>query len=150
MDIDQIFSNIMKVLKSKEFLMRFISIIFLLLGISTTDIFRFILMLISGIMLGIYYGLYNDVIWRPKGSLGESFPYRAHQLWIHIICGLIGSISLYFLLGAINIYNPLKTLKNFGFTEFTLFGIALLGYVGLLPRILWYFSYAQQGIFKNK
>lgn len=142
-------NTVKKILISKEFLFRFAATILVLLGITSIK-YKFYFLLFSGILLGVYYGLYNDIIWRPTGKLENSFPYRAHQLWIHIICGTIGSISLYFLLGSLDFKCQSVTLQKLSVKEFVLFGIALLGYVGLLPRILWFFSYAQQNLFSKR
>ncbi|OGE32399.1 hypothetical protein A3C59_03835 [Candidatus Daviesbacteria bacterium RIFCSPHIGHO2_02_FULL_36_13] len=131
-----------KIILSKEFIFRFIAVVLFIEGI-TCENYRFLWLLSSGIVLGIYYGWYNDLIWRPTGKLYPLFPYRAHQLWIHIICGIVGSTSLYFLLGVININDQAGTLAKLGLREFILFVVALLAYVGLLPRIIWFFSYAQ-------
>ena len=138
-------SNIMKLLNlliSKDFGLRYLVLGLVVFGI----IFRaysLYLLLSSGVLLGLYYGFYNDIIWRQKGKLSNSFFYRTHQLWIHIICGVIASLSLFFLLGSIDFSNQDVTLANLGLKEFILFLIVLIGYVGLLPRIIWFFSYAQ-------
>ena len=139
----------MKYILNKEFIVRLIVVILVILGFIFQK-FEFYFILSSGFLLGVYYGLYNDAIWRPTGKLYDSFPYRAHQLWIHIICGTVGSMAFYFLLGNIDIYNQAETLKKLGASDFFLFLIALLGYVGLLPRILWFFSYAQHSLFSSK
>ena len=137
-----------KIFLSKEFLLRFIVVILVIAGVISKN-YKLHFLLSSGLLLGTYYGLYNDIIWRPKGELVTSFPYRAHQLWAHIICGVVASLSLYFLLGVIDVDNQSATLAKLGLTEFMLFIITVMGYIGLLPRILWYFSYAQS-IFSSK
>jgi len=129
-------------LVSKEFLFRFVSVLFIIASLNYTQ-YSLNLLVLSGITLGIYYGLYNDIIWRPTGALSESVTYRAHQLWIHLICGIVGSISLYILSGSIDLVSASYSITRLGATEFVLFGISLLAYVGLLPRILWFLSYAQ-------
>lgn len=121
---------------------RLIAAILVYFGITSSDGLYFLLA--SGIVLGTYYGWFNDMIWRPNGKLEKSLPYRAHQVWVHIICGIVGSIALYLLLGAINFNNRAYTLGNLGWVDFFLFIIAILAYTGLLPRILWFFTYAQQ------
>ncbi|HEV2339437.1 MAG TPA: hypothetical protein VGT05_01575 [Patescibacteria group bacterium] len=122
---------------------RFAAIVLVIIGISLKQngIYFF---LASGILLGAYYGWFNDLIWKPNGKLEKSFSYRAHQIWIHIICGTVGSIALYFLLGIIDFSHRSQTLGKLGLVEFILFILAILGYTGLLPRILWFFTYAQQ------
>lgn len=141
--------SLKQIIQSKDFLHHLTATLFLILGLLTTNIFRFGFLIISGILIGIHYGINNDIIWRPKGKLHESIPYRAHQLWIHVICGITGSVILYFLLSEIDIKNPQVTLERFGIIDFILFGVVLLSYVGLLPRLLWYFTYAQQGLFSK-
>ncbi len=124
---------------------RLVAVILVYLGI-TSNQWGFYYLLASGAILGAYYGWFNDLIWRPTGQLYKSIPYRAHQVWIHIISGTVGSVALYLLLGVINLNNRSQTLQDLGFSAFMLFLIAILGYTGLLPRILWFFTYAQQNL----
>lgn len=121
---------------------RLVAIILVYLGITSTNGLYFLLA--SGAVLGTYYGLFNDMIWRPNGKLEKSLPYRAHQVWVHIICGVTGSVASYLLLGTIDLNNRALVVEKLGWGEFMLFIIAILGYTGLLPRILWFFTYAQQ------
>lgn len=141
-------TKLTKFFLSKELIVRLAVVVLIIAGITIKN-YSFYYLLASGILLGTYYGLYNDIIWRPNGKLEGELPYRAHQVWIHIIGGVIGSISLYFLLGAVDFNNPSAALANFGLREFILFVITLFGYVGLLPQILWYFSFAQS-MFSSK
>ncbi len=122
-------------------LSRLLAVILVYFGIASEHGLYYLLA--SGIVLGAYYGWFNDIIWRPKGQLSTSLPYRVHQVWIHIISGITGSVALYFLLGVIDINNPILTIERFGWGVFTLLIVAILGYTGLLPRILWFFTYAQ-------
>lgn len=128
-------------LKSKEFLYRYFAVMFFIASFRYTE-YQLYLLLISGLTLGYYYGLYNDIIWRPKGTLSEATPYRAHQLWVHIVCGCIASLATYFLFSFIGNYGVPVAVDRSGLNILVLFVIAVLGYVGLLPRILWYLSYA--------
>jgi len=127
----------------KQIIPRLIALILIVAGILTGRSGLYFLLL-SGIILGFYYGWFNDLIWRPNGKLETSIPYRAHQIWIHIICSEVGAVAFYLLLSRIN--NSLKfvIVRGFNLSDFILFLIAILGYTGLLPRILWYFTYAQQ------
>lgn len=124
---------------------RILAVILVYMGV-TSGQYGFYFLLSSGVLLGAYYGWFNDMIWRPNGKLEKSLPYRAHQVWVHVICGITGSVALYLLLGVINLSNRTQTLENLGWGELMLFIIAILGYTGLLPRILWFFTYAQQNI----
>lgn len=124
-------------------LVRLIAVFLVFMGV-ISDKCGFYYLLTSGVLLGAYYGWFNDLIWRPTGKLENSMPYRAHQVWVHIICGIAGSVALYLLLGTIDLNNRILVLEKLGWSEFVLFIIAILGYTGLLPRILWFFTYAQQ------
>lgn len=124
-------------------LVRLIAVFLVFLGV-VSDRCGLYYLLASGVLLGAYYGWFNDLIWRPTGKLENSMPYRAHQVWVHIICGIAGSVALYLLLGTIDLNSRALVLEKLGWSEFVLFIIAILGYTGLLPRILWFFTYAQQ------
>ena len=134
---------VINILKSKEFLNRIFMVIFLVLGFLLSNPWKIIFIILSGIASGLYYGCYNDIIWRPNSETKLStFPhYRAHQMWIHIFCSLVGSIALYYLITLINFDNPGQILEKFGFNTFILAFVAIMGYVGLLPRLLWYTTY---------
>lgn len=121
---------------------RLLAIVLIYYGL--TSKYSLYFLLASGIVLGAYYGWFNDMIWRPNGKLEKSIPYRAHQVWIHIIAATAGSVAFYLLLGSIDLTNPIETSDSLGWQHFILFIIAILGYTGLLPRILWFFTYAQQ------
>ena len=80
----------------------------------------------------------------PEYCLNREFidaPHRIHQMFNHIICGLLASICFYLLLSKINLDEPLLTIKNLGFGDLALFIIALTGFAGILPRAIWYWSY---------
>lgn len=131
------------ILKSREFTNRFWVIGFLLLGLLTSDHWRFVPLLLSGIVSGLYYGRYNDIIWRPnsKKGLSKHPHYIAHQLWVHIFCGLVGSIALYYLVNLVGLGNPSQIMEKHGFNLFILLFVVVMGYIGLLPRFLWFTSY---------
>lgn len=133
----------MKTLIFEILLPRLIAIFLLFMGVKLGK-YGFCYLFFSGVVLGAYYGWFNDMIWRPNGKLEKSLPYRAHQIWVHIICGVTGSVALYFLLGVLDFSNMATVSGKIGWGEFLLFIIAILGYTGLLPRILWFFTYAQQ------
>lgn len=131
------------ILKSRQFLDRFGIILSLVLGLLLDNPYRIILLLLSGILSGVYYGCYNDIIWRPvKEDALQNLPhYRAHQLWIHIFCGIVGSITLYFLLLVISQNELMNVIQKNGVFVFVSSFIIVMSYVGLLPRLLWYTSY---------
>lgn len=131
------------ILKSKEFTSRLWVAVLVLSGLLLRDPWKFIFILLSGIVSGLYFGCYNDIIWRPnpESDLSKLPHYRAHQMWIHIICSLVGGIALYYLITIIDINNLSQTLERHGFNLFALSFIIVMGYVGLLPRLLWYTSY---------
>jgi len=141
--IHSIIHTMKEILISKEFTNRLWVIFLLISGFLLPNPWRLILILLSGILSGVYYGCYNDIMWRPNPEEKLSkFPhYRAHQMWIHIFCGLVGSIALYYLITLIGFDNPGQALKKHGFNLFTLSFVTVMGYVGLLPRFLWFTSY---------
>ncbi|KKU55457.1 MAG: hypothetical protein UX78_C0020G0022 [Candidatus Amesbacteria bacterium GW2011_GWA2_47_11] len=98
--IHSIIHTMKEILISKEFTNRLWVIFLLISGFLLPNPWRLILILLSGILSGVYYGCYNDIMWRPNPEEKLSkFPhYRAHQMWIHIFCGLVGSIALYYLI----------------------------------------------------
>jgi len=134
---------VLDILKSKEFIYRFSVVGLLLPGLFLSDPWKLIFILLSGIVSGLYYGCYNDIIWRPNSEekLSNLPHYRAHQLWIHIFCGLLGSLALYYLITIIDANNLGQTLEKYGFNIFIISFVSLMGYVGLLPRLLWFTSY---------
>ena len=134
-------------------------IILLFIGVITEKIqLRLTFLIIAGILSGIYNGYYNDIQWRaqsinkkhkdkksPEDCLNRDFidfPYRAHQMFNHIICGFIAAICFYLLLSKINLYEPLSTIKHFSLGDLILFIIVLAGFTGILPRAIWYWSYS--------
>lgn len=129
----------------KQILPRLVALILIIVGILWKP-YELYFLLSAGILLGFYYGWFNDLIWRPNGKLESSLPYRAHQIWIHIISGIVSSITFYLLLGSVNLSDRRLTVSNLNFSDFVLFLITILGYTGLLPRILWFLTYAQQKI----
>ena len=135
--------NVKNVLMSSEFLYRTPVILLLLAGIFLCNPFKIIFLILSGVISGIYYGCYNDIIWRPKPvkNLSKLPHYRAHQMWIHIFCGVVGAISLYYLSTILNKQNVVVLLEKHSFTILALSFITVMSYVGLLPRLLWFTSY---------
>ena len=130
-------------LKSREFINRLWVVAFLLLGLLLPNPWKFILILSSGVISGLYYGCYNDIIWRTNSEdkLSKLPHYRAHQMWIHILCSSVGSLALYYLITLIDFNNPSQVLEKYGFNFFILSFVTIMGYIGLLPRFLWYTSY---------
>lgn len=106
--------------------------ILVLIGVSY--IFPF---LILGIAVGLYYGRFNNDIFHKSGKFNNEFE-KVQTLWIHIVCGLIGSLSLYYLFIKVFILNIGSA--EFGLGDFTLLLIGILGVVGLLPRTFWFLA----------
>ncbi len=140
----------------RELIVRISITILLFLGIVDPKVlaslpWKLIVLILSGLISGVYYGLYNDFIWlSPKINSKENFKsnpdfkelslYKGHQVWIHLVCGVVGSLALYLLLGKLNFTSFPVNLDGLGIKELVLLLIALLGYTGLLPRTLWFFS----------
>ncbi len=141
MSLETLFS----ILESKEFKTRLWVIVFLLLGLLLSNPWKFVFLLLSGITSGLYlyYGCYNDIIWKPNSEeeLSKLPHYRAHQMWIHIFCSSFGSIALYYLTTFVNLDNLGQTLETYGFNLFILSFVIVMGYIGLLPRLMWFTSY---------
>lgn len=101
-------------------------------------------LLFSGFLSGLYYGYNDDILWgggRKSGKTHtDSIRYNVHLLWIHVVSGLVGAISLYLLSTKINLINPTSTLHNLNFNDAFLFITSLLGYMGLLPRTFWFIA----------
>jgi hypothetical protein len=98
------------------------------------------LLIVAGLLSGWYYGWYNDSIWEKRGQeLSNKSAYRVHQLWIHMTCGVIAGLALYFLSNSY-LNCPEKFISKLGWSDFFLFLISLLGFTGLLPRTLWFLA----------
>lgn len=142
----------------KYIIPKLVILILLFIGTITENFqFRLTFLITAGILSGIYNGYYNDIQWRAQGKDDNKnkekpedclhrktidAPYRIHQMFNHIICGLIAAICFYLLLSKINPYEPLKTIEHFSWGDLVLFVIALTGFVGILPRAIWYWSYS--------
>ena len=94
----------------------------------------FWLFIIIGFISGIYHGFYNNQIYH-NSSPSKNVHEKIHIVWMHIVCGLIGSFSLYILFNKFYI-NSHKSNVGIGEVSVLLFGI--LGIVGLLPMALWF------------
>lgn len=135
--------QIKKIIISKEFRSRFWVALLLITGIISSSPYKFIFIVLSGIWSSLFYGCYNDIIWRPNNidKLSDLPYYRAHQMWIHIICGLAGGICLFILLTLFTQNNVGDLFGKYSFSFFVLAFITVMSYIGLLPRLLWYTSY---------
>lgn len=120
---------------------------------------KLLLFILSGICSGIFYGVNNHVIFhhqydkkyykdnKPIFMALGIFPgvpelnpiAQLHIFWVHIISGIMGSASLYLLstrLSSIeSIIESDKLILNL-----ILLLISVLGYVGYIPRTLWFFA----------
>jgi len=131
-------------------------------------ILTLLLFVALGIIAGLYYGKHdNDIFHYPykdkKDGKNEKtqehyFPLylqdgkikkiyapklnnnaKLHNLWIHLFCGFIGATAMYTVFtNKICLSN--FTFKTFDWPDFVLLLIGTLGYVGLLPRTLWFFA----------
>lgn len=105
---------------------------------------KLILFIIAGILHGFYYGKNNNLIFhRPRKNdppSEDNSKAKTNTYWVHMICGIAGTIALYFLSSHINFACPTITICSLGWPDFTLFVIAILGYTGLLPMTLWFFA----------
>lgn len=62
-------------------------------------------------------------------------------MWIQIFCGLVGSITLYYLVLLVDLNNPAQSLEKYGFNLIILSFVVIMAYAGLLARFLWFTSY---------
>jgi hypothetical protein len=114
---------------------------------------RVLLLLLSGIASGVNYGFNNDSIWLPetetilmpkdtkivgKDNRKTRNLYVAQQVWVHLLCGIIGAIAFYILLSRVD--RSHFFIKRIAVTDLVLTIISLLGYTGLLPSLMWFFS----------
>lgn len=145
--------------KSKYIVPKLLIFLFLLLGtLLSNSNDRLFFLLLASLISGIYNGYYDDVQWRAQSPNKDhsnkllpeeclhtgplDFPYRAHKMFLHIICGFVAAISLYLLSSGIDLDNPLRAVNQLSFSSFGLFLIALTGYAGILPRAIWFWSYS--------
>lgn len=101
---------------------------------------KLIILLLSGMVSGIYHGLFTLSLWRKrdkdKHKKRDNIPYETNTLWTHIFCGLVASICFYLLINKPDIGT------DFDLGSIFLLIMSLVGYTGLLPRTLWFFSYS--------
>ncbi len=95
----------------------------------------FPLFLLVGLSSGIYHGFYNQQIYHARESSKLNIHERIHTLWIHVVCSLVGSTSLYTLAYKYLLSNRIP---NFGSGDSVILLIGLLGLVGLGPMTLWF------------
>lgn len=94
------------------------------------------LFILVGFISGVYHGIYNKEIYHPreKGNLGVHE--RIHTFWIHIVCGLAGTVCLYTLSRKYLFSHHNSVVFGSGDVGILLFG--LIGSVGLGPMTLWF------------
>ncbi len=101
-------------------------------------------LLLSGLFSGFYYGYCDDILWgggrKDNKAHNDPVKYNMHLLWVHVVSGLVGAISLYLLSTKIDLANPAITLQRLKIDDVILLIISLLGYVGLLPRTIWFIA----------
>ena len=113
----------------------------------------------SGSITGIFFGLnnyrifnyphtdefYKDYITKEKYGFEKEPPpvntvARINEMWVHLVCGITGSIALFFLTAGFNFQCLAKSIEQISFVDGVLFLVALLGYTGLLPRTMWFLA----------
>lgn len=109
-------------------------LILLFLILQSCNIPTILWFIVIGLSVGIYYGWFNNDIFHQSAKFNNEFE-KVHALWIHIVCGLAGSIILFILF---NKY-PFSS-SEFGLGDFALLIFGILGIVGLLPRTFWFLA----------
>ncbi len=126
-------------------------IVFLLMVIGFLQS-AFLLLLLASIISGSNYGFNNDSFWEspyfpilgnrkvshPNNQKYNKILYVSHQVWVHILCAIVGAIALYLLSLRFNSY--IYWNYHLSWIDLVLLIVALLGYTGLLPRTLWFFA----------
>lgn len=97
-------------------------------------------LLISGLLIGFYYGLHNHELYHAEDKTHVDFIHRLDSVWKHIVCGIIGAIALYFLSNRIGSIEANNNLQNLNSIDFFLFILSILAYMGLLPLTLWFIA----------
>jgi len=109
----------------------FILLYFCLQCLHIARVFWFITV---GLFIGLYYGWFNNNIFHRSERFNNEFE-KVHALWIHIVCGLASSASLFVISNRFPFVSP-----GFGVGDFALLIFGILGISGLLPRALWFFA----------
>lgn len=126
-----------KVIYTKyDFILLLISVVLFLYAIFYRDQ-RLIILLLSGIFVGLFYGAHNNLIW---GGHEPGYYENIHNRWVHFIGGIIGAISAYLLMSRISFGDPSSIASNFEWADLALFLIMVLGYTGYIPRTLWFIA----------
>ena len=130
-----------------------LAIIFTALGFYLSSLLFF---MISGILTGLFYGwnnyrifhyphtdeFYKDYLTKERHGFTkippENIVAKLNTVWVHLACGVTGSITLYLLSTRISFVCPTKSIEQLNWVDGVLFVIAILGYIGLLPRTLWF------------
>lgn len=125
----------------QEPFIRIVVAVLIILGVINAFSIQLLLLVIAGVISGFYYGFNNDIIWDSKGKLKPylSHPgYRGQQVWVHLICGIVGSLALYLFLNRVCLW--FLNVNGLDWTDFILSIISVLGYTGLLARALWFYA----------
>ena len=138
-----------KFFENEQVIVRFLIGGMLVLGILFNSV---LFLFISAIVSGINYGLNNDTIWEPKSfwihkdmieidenEKHKEILYKHHQLWVHLVCSIVGFVAFCILLNRIGFWH--FTQPRLELADLILLILALLGYTGLLPRALWFFTH---------
>lgn len=124
---------------SIELFFRFLIATLIIFGLLNSLNCRIYFLIIAGFLSGTYYGWFNDDIWNAyEKELSKKARYRVHQLWVHIVCGLIGALALYAI--STKVSHSYFFVNKFNAIDLLLTLFSILGYTGLLPSLLWFFS----------
>jgi len=132
------------------------SVIFLFLGFRCQSFVYFIL---AGILQGIFYGKnnyrifhyphtdkfyekYNQESKKKTGFVVPPVNPKAvlNSYWVHIISAVVGAVAIFFLSFTLDFAHPYWSIKHLDIIDVVILLIAILGYTGLLPRLLWFFA----------
>ena len=110
---------------------------------------RFGALLFSGLLLGYYYGKFNDYIFHYPSFVKPVWINKYAEIntwWVHTICSMSGSVALYFIILRVTYFDCHCLPFVLNTADLILLGIFILGYTGLLPMTLWFFANSGQAL----
>jgi hypothetical protein len=144
-----------KIKKYWDVLFLFLSVFSLLLGFRCKSLIYF---LIAGVSQGVFYGKNNyrifhyphtDKFYEKYSEFKKKTNFaippinpkaEINSYWVHIVSATVGAVALFFLSFRFDPLHPYGTIRHLNTFDVVVLLIAILGYAGLLPRLLWFFA----------